>query len=175
MKGLLRKGIVAMLMLAMLMQMTGLVSAGIYEWISGGPHIANTTGVNDKEEIRALTGNEVEHTEGENEYIQIPAGTYIRCDANTSFPQTYKTQLNAALEDEGLAEYVVYDRIAGDRVTIRYDQETGTYIAHIVFKGKDGTWWVKGTDTLEGVPMTITSGTFLYAPSHYEARVHKID
>lgn len=175
MKGLLRKCIVVMLMLAMLIQMAGLASAGIYEWISGGPHIANATGVNDKDEIRALTGNEVEHTYGKNEYIQIPSGTYIRCNANTSFPPIYETQLNNALENEGLFEYVVYDRIVGDRVTISYVCETGTYIARIVFKGKDGTWWVKGTDTSEGTPMTITSGTFQYAPSHYEVGVYKID
>lgn len=166
MKGLLRKGILAMLMLAMLVQMTGSVFAASVDWENGGTYY---TAYTNKSEAKTtwvtFSGVSESHSSGYATTINISKGTLATCYATTNFPAAYKIYLNQCLSDTGLNEVSRYAAPKNISLTISASEATGNYIVVTEFNGYSGTWGVLSAYTEEGTRSYVDSGTFLYAPS----------
>lgn len=174
MKSFGKKRIFLIVMLVLLVNMVSFVFAGTYEWTDGGIYIANVTATGNYITREYQLDNEVFHATNYQNFITIPAGTSKSCNAETSFPLSYKSYLNQALRNEGFRPVDRYYTTYGEDVLIDGVAETGVYVAIIVFEGRGGEWWIQGANNSEVAPSTLDTGTYTFAPSDHYTIARKV-
>ena len=174
MKSLGKKRFFLILMLVLVVNMVSFVFAGTYEWTDGGIHIASVTATGNYTKREYQLDNEVFHATDYQNFITIPAGTSKSCYAETNFPTAYETYLNQALRNEGFRPVDKYSTTDGEDVLIKSTEETGVYAAVIVFDGRGGDWWIRGSENLETAPSMLLSGTYTFAPSDHYTIARKV-
>ena len=168
MKGLLRKSIIVMVMLAMMVQMTGSAFAASVEWAAGGKYYTAYVNKGAYTEKIVDVGNIVEtHIGGTITQVIIPSRVTVYSNGvGINFGSTsYASYLYQALALEKLSTQTSYTVESGTIIFIPSEYGTGEYKLVQKFSGYSGTWEVKSATSEEAAKMHVEGGSFSYAPT----------